>query len=173
MVRSRTVGLVAVVIAAVFLAGTTTLAAGVSPTSLTTAERDAVRHAPHPYVRSQCDRGVAVLFARRTTVGARHVIIAQVECRGSTSGAPVETAVYGRRDQKWHQLYRLDSGRSRQRRPYSIAASETFRVHGRRLVLPYQGYRATDPLCCASRTYHRVFHLAWTSFTRGKLIRDS
>ncbi len=171
--RPRTMTWVGVVLTLVFLVGTTSAAAAVPPERLTTAQRHAIRHAEHPYVRSQCDRGVAVLFARRTSIGTRRVIVAQVECKTSTSGAPVETAVYGRRGHEWRQLYRLDSGQALQRGHYSIAASETFRVQERRLGLGYQGYRDTDPLCCPSRRYHRVFHLGWESFTRGRLIRDN
>ena len=135
---------VGVVLTLVFLVGTTSAAAAVPPERLTTAQRHAIRHAEHPYVRSQRDRGVAVLFARRTSIGTRRVIVAQVECKTSTSGAPVETAVYGRRGDEWCQLYRLDSGQALQRGHYSIAASETFRVaraaaRARVLGLPRHG----------------------------------
>jgi len=173
--RSRTVTLIGLVLVAAFLAGTTTPALGALPTWLTSTERTAIRHAPHPYLRTQCvnHNPIVVRVARRTTIGTHHVIVAQVMCKYGTSGAPVETSVYGHRDGAWHELYRLESGRVVQRPRYWITAVQSLRLHGRRVVLPYDGYRASDALCCPSRRYHRVFHLRWGSFTRGALVRDN
>jgi hypothetical protein len=172
--RSRTTALVSAIVVVAALATTTSPADGALPKWLSTTQRHAIRHAPHPYLRSQCgtDNPVAVRLARRTTIGTHHVIVAQVECRFGTAGAPVETGVYGLRNHRWRQLYRLESGRAVQRGRFRIVTFEGARVHGRTVVLPYEGYLAKDALCCPSRTYHRAFHLRWSSFTRGQLIRD-
>lgn len=145
----------------------------VDATILTHAQRTAIIHAPHPYLHKHCVGPIGVLAARRTTLGTRRVIVAQADCRHGTTGSPLETAVYGRRHGTWAQFYRLDSGRPIERGRVSIGALESFSAHHHRVVLRYGGYTRRDPVCCPSRTYHRIFHIYWKRFTRGPLVRDS
>lgn len=145
----------------------------VAPAGLTRAERIAIIHAPHPYLRKYCIGPIGVLGARHTTLGARRVIVAQADCRDGTTGSPLETAVYGRGAGTWRQLYRLDSGRTIERRRVSIAALESFSARHHRVLLRYGGYTRRDPVCCPSRAYHRIFHVYLKRYTEGPLVRDS
>jgi hypothetical protein len=145
--------------------------AGRRPISLSAEQKREIIHAPHPYLAETCLRGVDVLVARRAKAGAGRVIVAMADCRAATSGTPLETAVYARRDGALTQLYRLDAGRPIRRAHVSIEAI-SFRVRGDRAVVRYGGYEQGDPLCCASRSYHLVFRLHRNGFTRGALVRD-
>jgi hypothetical protein len=171
----RTKVIVAVAMAAGVLAfadGGTSARAGSQVDSLSSAQRRAIVHAPHPYLDEVCwGQPIGIVAARRTTIGRHRVIVAQASCRYGTTGSPQDTAVYGKRSRHWTQLYRLDSGRSIERTHVTIA-SISFSVRGQRVVVRFGGFQRADPVCCPSRKYHRVYHLRWRGFTRGDLIRD-
>jgi hypothetical protein len=140
--------------------------------TLTDAQRRAIIRAPHPYLRQHCPGRLEVLTAQRTTFGTHRVIVAEADCRNGTTGSPLDIAAYARRDGRLRQLYRLYSGRSIHRSRVIISAL-SFSAHHRRIVVRYGGFTRKDPVCCPSRTYHRVFHLYWRRFTESRLVRDS
>lgn len=140
---------------------------------LSSAQRAAIRRAPHPYLRRVCPSGVSVIAAYRIRAVSRHLVVAQVGCRQASSGSPIETAVYRPRGRHLRQVYRLDEGGTVQRGRFSIAADGGLRTHAHRVVMGYAGYRDTDAVCCPSRTYHRVFTLTTSTFHKGALVRNS
>lgn len=140
--------------------------------TLTGRQLRAVIHARHPYLHRHCFGPVgADSSALTTTVAGRRVLIATADCRNGTTGSPTDIALYAAVSGHLQQLYLLDSGSPLQRGRLSVT-ERYVTVRGATAVVHYGGLAPGHPLCCASRSYHRVFRLRWRGADAGPLVKD-
>lgn len=139
---------------------------------LTAAQIRAISHTRHPYLTRHCYGPIGAFPTALTTeVAGRRVLIATADCRNGTTGSPTDVAVYAPRNGQLRQLYLLDSGTPQHRGRLEITESY-LTVNGTTATIHYGGQAPSSPVCCDTRSYHRVFHLGTHKATPGPLIRD-